>query len=87
MTTTPQPKTAAPDAPHRPRHTRRLVLHYLEMVVAMAVGMVALWAGTLSPGGLMLWGHVLMLVAMALRRSEYAHCWARADPLLGAARI
>ncbi|MGK5111213.1 MULTISPECIES: hypothetical protein [unclassified Geodermatophilus] len=133
------------DAPHRSRRTRRLVLHYLEMVVAMAVGMVALhpvwqfvldafgagavldrpepmalvmatnmtigmtavmrwrrhswracaemgaamylpfvvlfvpmWAGVLSTGGLMLWGHALMLVAMAgvmaLRPSEYAHC-------------
>ncbi|MGY1635969.1 hypothetical protein ACI78V_04855 [Geodermatophilus sp. SYSU D00742] len=143
MTTTTH--TPTPGAPHRSRRARKLVLHYLEMVVAMAVGMVALhpvwelvldafgvgavldrtepmalvmatnmtigmtlvmrwrrhswracaemgaamylpfvvlfvplWAGLLSPGGLMLWGHVLMLVAMAgamaLRPSEYAHC-------------
>jgi peptidoglycan/LPS O-acetylase OafA/YrhL len=53
-----------------------------EMAAAMylpfVVLFVPLWAGLLSPGGLMLWGHVLMLVAMAgamaLRPSEYAHC-------------
>jgi hypothetical protein len=128
------------------RHRRRkLVVHYLEMVVAMAVGMVALhpvwtllfdafgwsgvldrpepmalvmatnmtiamtawmrfrghgwrpcaemgaamylpfvvlfvpmWAGLISSGGMLLWGHVLMLFAMAgamaIRPHEYAHC-------------
>jgi hypothetical protein len=142
VTATRTPETTAPP---RSRRIRRLVVHYLEMVVAMAVGMVALhpvwelvlgafgagavldrtepmalvmatnmtigmtlvmrwrrhgwracaemaaamylpfvvlfvplWAGLLSSGGLMLWGHVLMLVAMAgvmaLRPSEYAHC-------------
>ncbi|SFK57671.1 hypothetical protein [Geodermatophilus ruber] len=129
----------------RRRRARTLVLHYLEMVVAMAVGMVALhpvwsfvldalgwgavldapepmamimatnmtigmtlvmrwrrhgwracaemaaamylpfavlfvpmWAGLLSSGDMLLWGHVLMLVAMAgamaIRPHEYAHC-------------
>ena len=144
MSATHTPVPSAP-APHRSHRTRKLVRHYLEMVVAMAVGMVALhpvwdlvlgalgagavldrtepmamvmatnmtigmtlvmrwrrhgwracaemaaamylpfvvlfvplWAGVLSAGGLMLWGHVLMLVAMAgamaIRPSEYAHC-------------
>src|SRR3954453_9459402 len=132
---------AAPPV-RRPGGVRRFVLHYVEMVVAMAIGMVALqplwslglgavgqsgllhrpepmamvmatnmtvamsawmryrghgrasiaemgaamylpflvlfvplWAGLLSSGGLMLWGHLLMLpamlAAMLLRRDEY----------------
>jgi hypothetical protein len=138
-------ETAAPDPAARNRRRRKLVVHYLEMVVAMAVGMVALhpvwsflldaagwsafldvpeamamvmatnmtiamtawmrfrghswiccvemgaamylpfvvlfvpmWLGLLSVSGMFLWGHVLMLVAMAgamaIRPSEYAHC-------------
>jgi hypothetical protein len=47
---------------------------YLPFVVLFG----PLWAGVLSPGGMLLWGHVLMLVAMAgamaLRPAEYAHC-------------
>ncbi len=129
----------------RRRRVRKLVVHYLEMVVAMLVGMVALqplwnmafdavgwsavlarpepmalvmatnmtigmtaimrwrrhswracaemgaamylpfvvlfvplWAGVLSADGMLLWGHVLMLFAMAgamaIRPHEYAHC-------------
>jgi hypothetical protein len=136
-----------PAAPARRPRSRavRLVVHYVEMVIAMAVGMVALhpvwtfaldaigwsavldsseamamvmatdmtiamtawmrfrghgwrpciemaaamyvpflvlfppmWAGLIDSGGMLLWGHVLMLFAMAgamaLRPSEYAHC-------------
>jgi hypothetical protein len=134
----------SPTPPLR-RRTRRLVGHYLEMVLAMVVGMVALhpvwtfaldaagvgalldhpepmalimatdmtigmtavmrwrkhgwracaemgvamylpfvvlfvpmWIGVLSPAGMLLWGHVLMLFAMAgamaLRPREYSHC-------------
>ncbi len=37
-----------------------------------------MWAGWIDSGGMLLWGHVLMLFAMAgamaLRPSEYAHC-------------
>ncbi len=145
-----QAHCAAPPDPAAARTTRRrrirkLVLHYLEMVVAMLVGMVALhpvwtfvldavgwgavldsseamamvmatnmtigmtavmrfrkhgwracaemgaamylpflvlfppmWAGLISSSDMFLWGHVLMLVAMAgamaIRPSEYAHC-------------
>ncbi len=129
----------------RRRRVRKLVVHYLEMVVAMLVGMVALqplwnmafdavgwsavldrpepmalvmatnmtigmtavmrwrkhswracaemaaamylpfvvlfvpmWAGLLSVDGMYLWGHLLMLFAMAgamaIRPDEYAHC-------------
>ena len=127
------------------RRHRRLTIHYVEMVIAMAVGMVVLhpvwtllldaagwsafldspeamamvmatdmtigmtawmrfrghgwracaemgaamylpflvlfppmWAGWIDGGGMLLWGHVLMLFAMAgamaLRPHEYAHC-------------
>jgi hypothetical protein len=129
----------------RRHRRRRLAVHYVEMVIAMAVGMVALhpvwtflldaagwsafldspeamamvmatdmtigmtawmrfrghgwrpcaemgaamylpflvlfppmWAGLITSGGMLLWGHVLMLFAMAgamaLRPHEYAHC-------------
>ena len=145
------PTTEAPGATsaaraHRTRHrTRRLVLHYLEMLVAMLAGMFALhpvwdvafdalgwsavldrpepmalvmatnmtigmtavmrwrrhswracaemgaamylpfvvlfapmWAGLISASGMYLWGHVLMLFAMAgvmaVRPDEYVHC-------------
>jgi len=144
-------QSATPTHPDPRAHTahrlsaRKFVLHFLEMVVAMAVGMVALhpvwtlvldatgatglmhdpytgalimatdmtvamsawmrfrghrwrpiaemgaamylpflvlfppmWAGLISSGGMLLWGHVLMLFAMAgamaLRPHEYAHC-------------
>ena len=37
-----------------------------------------MWAGLITSGGMLLWGHVLMLFAMAgamaLRPHEYAHC-------------
>jgi hypothetical protein len=37
-----------------------------------------MWAGVMSPSGMLLWGHVLMLVAMAgamaIRPHEYAIC-------------
>ena len=37
-----------------------------------------MWAGWIDSGGMLLWGHVLMLFAMAgamaLRPAEYAHC-------------
>ena len=144
MTTTDIP-TVAPHQGQAHRHGRgraawHLVRHYLEMVVAMLVGMVALgrledmvwpqlhdrtdvmvlvmasnmaiamsawmwfrrhswiaiaemagamylpflvllgphWAGAISGDAVMTWGHLLMLVAMALpmvwwRRSEYVH--------------
>jgi hypothetical protein len=42
MTATHQHASSAPTAHDRRRRIRRLVLHYLEMVAAMAVGMVAL---------------------------------------------
>ncbi|MGY1704383.1 hypothetical protein ACI79C_07400 [Geodermatophilus sp. SYSU D00697] len=145
MTATQQSPSSSPTPHDSRRRTRTLVRHYLEMLVAMVVGMVALhpvwdlvlgafgagavldrpepmalvmatnmtigmtlvmrwrrhgwracaemaaamylpfvllfgpmWAGVLSPGGMLLWGHVLMLFAMAgamaLRPSEYAHC-------------
>jgi hypothetical protein len=53
-----------------------------EMGAAMYLPFLALfpflWAGLMSPGGMLLWGHVLMLFAMAgamaLRPHEYAHC-------------
>ncbi len=138
------PTDASAHLPHRPR-AKKFVLHFLEMVVAMAVGMVVLhpvwmfvldaigaaglmrnpYTGALimatnmtvamsawmrfrghrrrpvaemaaamyvpflvlfvpmafeliDKGALMLWGHVLMLPAMAaamlLRPYEYAHC-------------
>ena len=141
----PAPPSPAPHSPAPRRRTRALVVHYLQMVVAMGVGMVVLhpvwtvglgalgwssaldrpevmalvmatdmtvamsawmlfrrhrwvavaemaaamylpfvvlfvpmWAGVLSAGGMLLWGHVLMLLAMAgamaLRPDEYAHC-------------
>ncbi len=147
-TPTPSATPAHTDPPAHPTHrlsAKRFVLHFLEMVVAMAVGMVALhpvwvfvldtvgatelmhdpYAGALimatnmtvamsawmrfrghrwrpiaemgaamylpflvlfvplaleliDEGVLMLWGHVLMLLAMAaamlLRPHEYAHC-------------
>ncbi len=144
------PSTCHTDSPAVTRDTgrrrmRKLALHYVEMVIAMAVGMVALhpvwtfafdalgwsavldrpepmalvmatnmtaamsgwmkfrghgwrsivemgaamylpfivlfvplWAGVLSADGMLLWGHVLMLFAMAgamtIRPHEYAHC-------------
>jgi hypothetical protein len=54
----------------------------LEMAAAMYVPFLVLfppmWAGLIDSGGMLLWGHVLMLFAMAgamaLRPSEYAHC-------------
>jgi peptidoglycan/LPS O-acetylase OafA/YrhL len=138
------PADAGPPMTAR-RRWRKLTVHYLEMVIAMAVGMVALhpvwtfaldalgwsgfldspeamamvmatnmtiamtawmrfrghtwrpcvemgaamylpfvvlfvpmWAGRISSGAMFLWGHVLMLVAMAgamaIRPHEYAHC-------------
>jgi len=138
------PADAGPPMTAR-RRWRKLTVHYLEMVIAMAVGMVALhpvwtfaldavgwsgfldspeamamvmatnmtiamtawmrfrghswrpcvemgaamylpfvvlfvpmWAGLISSGAMYLWGHVLMLVAMAgamaIRPDEYAHC-------------
>jgi hypothetical protein len=140
MTLTTEPATAT-----RRHRWRKLTVHYVEMVIAMAVGMYALhpvwsflldaagwsafldspeamamvmatdmtigmtawmrfrghswrpcaemgaamylpflllfppmWAGLISSGTMFLWGHVLMLVAMAgamaLRPHEYAHC-------------
>lgn len=53
-----------------------------EMAAAMYLPFVVLFAplaaGLISAGALMLWGHLLMLVAMAgamlLRPHEYAHC-------------
>ena len=53
-----------------------------EMAAAMYLPFLALFAplalGLIDEGALMLWGHVLMLPAMAaamlLRPSEYAHC-------------
>ncbi len=53
-----------------------------EMGAAMYLPFLALfppmWAGWIDSGGMLLWGHVLMLFAMAgamaLRPSEYAHC-------------
>jgi hypothetical protein len=136
---------AAPTAADRRRRWRKLAIHYVEMVIAMAVGMVALhpvwtlafdalgwsavlhrpepmalvmatnmtiamtawmkfrghgwaacaemgaamylpfvilfvpmWAGLITSSAMFLWGHVLMLVAMAgamaIRPHEYAHC-------------
>jgi hypothetical protein len=136
---------AEPTAATRRHRRRSLAVHYVEMVIAMAVGMVALhpvwtflldaagwsafldspeamamvmatdmtigmtawmrfrghgwrpcaemgaamylpflvlfppmWAGLISSGSMLLWGHVLMLFAMAgamaLRPHEYAHC-------------
>lgn len=48
------------------------------MYLPFVVLFVPLWAGVLSGGGMLLWGHVLMLPAMAgamaLRPEEYAHC-------------
>ena len=138
------PELAAATAARR-HLWRQLTIHYVEMVIAMAVGMVALhpvwtflldaagwsafldspeamamvmatdmtigmtawmrfrghgwrpcaemgaamylpflvlfppmWAGLITSGGMLLWGHVLMLFAMAgamaLRPHEYAHC-------------
>jgi hypothetical protein len=138
------PELAAVTAARRHRR-RKLVVHYVEMVIAMAVGMFALhpvwsfllglagwssamhspefmamvmatnmtigmtawmrfrghgwrpcaemgaamylpflalfpfmWAGLLGADGMLLWGHVLMLFAMAgamaIRPHEYAHC-------------
>jgi hypothetical protein len=54
----------------------------VEMGAAMYLPFLALFAplalGIIGSGALMLWGHVLMLPAMAaamlLRPSEYAHC-------------
>jgi hypothetical protein len=54
----------------------------IEMGAAMYLPFLALfvpmWAGLLSVADMLLWGHVLMLVAMAgamaLRPQEYAHC-------------
>lgn len=47
------------------------------MYLPFLVLFVPMWAGVLSPGGMYLWGHVLMLFtmasAMALRVEEYAH--------------
>ena len=53
-----------------------------EMGAAMYVPFVVLfapmWVGLLSSGDMLLWGHVLMLFAMAgamaIRPDEYAHC-------------
>ncbi|RFU22701.1 hypothetical protein D0Z06_04155 [Geodermatophilus marinus] len=53
-----------------------------EMAAAMylpfLVLFVPMWAGLVPAGGVVLWGHVLMLVAMAgamaIRPHEYAHC-------------
>jgi hypothetical protein len=48
------------------------------MYLPFLVLFVPMWAGVLSPAGMLLWGHVLMLGAMAgamaLRPHEYAHC-------------
>ena len=54
----------------------------LEMGAAMylpfLVLFVPMWAGLMTSGGMLLWGHVLMLFAMAgamaIRPHEYAHC-------------
>jgi hypothetical protein len=141
----PNPADTAELDPARRHRRRKLVIHYVEMVVAMAVGMIALhpvwtfaldavgwsafldhpeamamvmatnmtiamtawmrfrghgwrpcaemgaamyvpflvlfppmWAGWITSGGMLTWGHVLMLFAMAgamaLRPHEYAHC-------------
>lgn len=61
------------------RHRGHRWLPVLEMCAAMYVPFLALfvplWAGALSADGLMLWGHVLMLLAMVvpmlLRPAEY----------------
>ena len=53
-----------------------------EMGAAMYLPFLALfpfmWAGLITSGGMLLWGHVLMLFAMAgamaLRPHEYSHC-------------
>ena len=48
------------------------------MYLPFLVLFVPMWAGVLSSDGMLLWGHVLMLGAMAgamaLRPHEYAHC-------------
>jgi hypothetical protein len=61
------------------RHTWRPIA---EMSAAMYLPFLALfvpmWAGLISPSGMLLWGHVLMLFAMAgamaIRPHEYTHC-------------
>jgi hypothetical protein len=48
------------------------------MYLPFLVLFVPMWAGVLSSGGMLLWGHVLMLFAMAgamaIRPNEYVHC-------------
>lgn len=54
----------------------------IEMGAAMYLPFLVLflpmWAGVIDPGGMLFWGHVLMLFAMAgamaIRPDEYAHC-------------
>jgi hypothetical protein len=60
------------------RHAWRAVAEMsAAMYVPFALLLVPFWTGLLDGGGLMLWGHVLMLPAMALvmlvRPAEYAH--------------
>jgi flagellar biosynthetic protein FliP len=47
------------------------------MYLPFVVLLVPFWAGTIGEGALMMWGHLLMLPAMALvmvlRPGEYAH--------------
>ena len=53
---------------------RRMLPLYLPFILLF----VPMWAGLISSGAMYLWGHVLMLVAMAgamaIRPDEYAHC-------------
>jgi hypothetical protein len=48
------------------------------MYLPFLVLFVPMWAGVLSSDGMLLWGHVLMLFAMAgamaIRPNEYVHC-------------
>ena len=60
------------------RHSARGITEMaLEMYVPFVVLFLPLWAGVISPGTLLLWGHLLMLpamvVPMALRPAEYVH--------------
>jgi hypothetical protein len=75
------PELSATLTEHR-RSSRKFALHFAEMGAAMYVPFLVLFVplglGLIDSGALMLWGHLLMLpamaVAMVLRRREYAHC-------------